>query len=170
MGRFSLWRRLKLARRNFPLQSEGVGVWVSVMKISVFIACSVNTAIAVFVMKPLKNLDTERKLLVFIIMEHCMLGLVSLMFIMVPSTPMGPVLCDESNQRWNEVVVDTFQQARKSGRARSWASQTAKQIARQTKAHLSIESFNSLMPYRRQLSSEVHDDTDTSPRAAQPGT
>jgi hypothetical protein len=139
LGRFSLWRRLRLARRNFPLQSEGVGVWVSVMKTSVFIACSVNTAIAVFVMNPLKSLDNQHKLLIFIIMEHCMLGLVGLMFIMVPSTPMGPVLCDESNQRWKDVVVDSFPHARKSSRSSSFMSRLGDQMHRQTKARLSMD-------------------------------
>jgi len=97
MARLYMWKRLRVNKRNYPTSCAGIGVWVSLMKVSVILSCIVNPMIAVFSMAPIKNFSKVNKGIFFMIIEHLLLLLVGVVFVLIDDTPDQATRLDEYN-------------------------------------------------------------------------
>lgn len=106
MLKLLVYRRLRLFKRNFPNSAHGIGVWVPILKVTVVLACLVNTSIAVFGMEPLRSKPFKTQLMWFIGIEHILLLLVFVMFLSVPDVPVWMQRCEEKNEEMAPKIID----------------------------------------------------------------
>jgi hypothetical protein len=95
------YRNLRLLRRPFPVGASGIGPWQGLFESAEVVAVIVNTAFAVFAMKPLKDLGPVTKGILFVAAQWIIHIIKFLIHVKVPAVPKAVQHC----QHYNKDVV-----------------------------------------------------------------
>merc|ERR1712137_507808 len=95
-------------RRTEPLRCQGLQIWSSLMRYSMFFAIVVNTGLAAFVVETPVSKRWSRKthFLFFIMLEHVMLFGVSIFAVMCNDVPKEALRRQEQNLDWEPTMMD----------------------------------------------------------------
>jgi len=99
--RLLAYRHVYAMKRNYPTGVEGIGAWHDVLKVVAKTSTIVNCGLAVFLMKPLRDYSLSSKFLIFVLSEHCLLFVKTLIESVIESQPHDVIRIEETN---NEVV------------------------------------------------------------------
>lgn len=80
-------RNMCYLRRPIPTGSVGIGEWQNLFEVVEVIAVIINVSFAVFALKPIRELDTNVKWVIFISVEHLLMIIRTLVRAKFPSEP-----------------------------------------------------------------------------------
>eukprot|EP00927_Polykrikos_kofoidii_P019633 TRINITY_DN19207_c0_g1_i1.p1 TRINITY_DN19207_c0_g1~~TRINITY_DN19207_c0_g1_i1.p1 ORF type:complete len:805 (-),score=131.38 TRINITY_DN19207_c0_g1_i1:111-2483(-) len=104
MSKVYMLRRIFLQQRNFPHCADS-GVWKDIMKACNFFSVFVNTGLAVFAMRPIKDLPIIERAACFIGIEHGLAAVITIMYFVVSAEDVRLKACDECNRAFAESVA-----------------------------------------------------------------
>lgn len=99
------YRNLRLLRRPFPVGANGIGPWQGLFESAEAVAVIVNTAFAVFAMKPIKDFGPISKFAIFVAGQWLIHVVKFLIHVKVPSVSNDVLNCQHTNK---DVVIKRF--------------------------------------------------------------
>jgi len=108
LSRFYMWQRLRLQRRCEPVRTQGMPIWNSLMRYSMFVACTVNAGLAAFVQRtPTQQFWTmEQNFKFFIGLEHVMFFMIAILAIACDDVPKDALRRQEYNDSVEFILLD----------------------------------------------------------------
>eukprot|EP00927_Polykrikos_kofoidii_P026333 TRINITY_DN23476_c2_g1_i1.p1 TRINITY_DN23476_c2_g1~~TRINITY_DN23476_c2_g1_i1.p1 ORF type:complete len:879 (+),score=101.51 TRINITY_DN23476_c2_g1_i1:56-2638(+) len=114
MIKLVLLRRLRVYKLSRPTQTSGLGIWSSLLKLSVGISIVINTLLIVFAMEPIKNWSRRDQMVVFVCIEHAFVLFVIVGLVVFPTTPREAVMLADLNMAQLSRVLNPKRENRDS--------------------------------------------------------
>merc|ERR1719229_1537002 len=94
-----------VTRRPFPRGASGIGTWQFVFEKISSVAIVVNVLLLVFVMHPMRSWPLQTQLGIFIVLEHVLLGIRSIIDVAIPDEPLDVRRIDDFNAHFRKTMV-----------------------------------------------------------------
>jgi hypothetical protein len=95
--RLIAYRMTMVTGRPIPLSASGIGEWQLIFEVLSVVSVVCNAALAVFCMNPMRSWDTRDEFLAFIVLEHAMLLLHYVVYLLIPDEPYDVRRIDDFN-------------------------------------------------------------------------
>jgi len=102
--RLLAYRMTHVTCRPFPRGASGIGVWMFVFETISGVAIVVNVLLVSFFMYPIKG-QPYQQLVLFILLEHLLLGIRSLIDVAIPDVPLDVKRIDDFNEHFRKTMI-----------------------------------------------------------------